>query len=360
MATRKRTTKAAKRTRKPAKKNPLLTIRKLKECETNRLTGKEKCRDVNPCGTKRKRNTTIIKAKKIGRVIIRKRPSVANPYAYQIQYQRPGEPVQYAGAYYTSSRADALKQAEMDLKRRKLWQPKTKLITAAVPLTSVAARHKNSSLKRGKKNPQYSVSGKPKWTDSVREKVSALTRGAAIRKVQRTAKGPKTAYKWWVAKNPASLNKKQSSKASRTTRTIREKFTGLKSRKTAVMNAPKGTPANLAKLGKLISIKAARGTIRPGRRNPSSTVWLCADTRGKLHLCTTGDRLIDGPAQSFGEIREIEYEAIKPHLGHARPTIFFHQMAEEGGKRPELRADGAGGLKITGGSYYITPEGIRD
>lgn len=245
----------------------------------------------------RKRNTTIIKAKKIGRVIIRKRPSVANPYAYQIQFQRPGEKVQYAGAYYTSSRADALKQAETDLKRRKLWKPKTKLITGAVPLNSTAARH---------------------------------------------------------------VNPKGKQKASPKVRKLRESFTGLKSRKTAVMNAPKGTPANLAKLGKLISIKAARGTIRPGRRNPSSTVWLCADARGKLHLCTAGDRLIDGPAQSFGEIREIEYEAIKPHLGHARPTIFFHKMAEEGGKRPELRADGAGGLKIQGGSYYITPEGIRN
>lgn len=292
MATRKRTTKAAKSSRR-TRKNPLLTIRKLKECETNRITGKEKCRDVNP----RKRNTTIIKAKKIGRIIIRKKPSVANPYAYQIQFQRPGEKVQYAGAYYTGSRADALKQAEADLKKRKLWKPKTKLITGAVPLNSAAARH---------------------------------------------------------------VNPKGKQKASKAVRKIRQDFTGMKSRKTALLNAPKGTPANLAKLGKLISIKARKGTLRPGRRNPGSVVWLCADARGKLHLATSGDRLIDGPAQSFGEIREIEYEAIKPHLGHKRPTIFFHHMGEEGGKRPELVSDGAGGLKIKGGSYYITPEGIRD
>ncbi len=246
----------------------------------------------------RKRNTTIIKAKQIGKVIIRKKPSVANPYLYQIQFQQPGQPAQFAGAYYTSSRTDALKQAETDLKRRKLWKPKTKLITGAVPLNSIAAKHKNP-------------------------------RSRAV-------------------------------KASKKVRTIREKFTGLKSRKTSVMNAPKGTPANLAKLGRLVSIKAEKGTLRPARRNPGQIVWLCADARGKLHLCTTGDRLIDGPAQSFGQIREIEYEAIKPHLGHKRPTIFFHNMGEEGGKRPELRADGAGGLKIQGGTYYITPEGIRD
>lgn len=246
----------------------------------------------------RKRNTTIIKAKQIGKVIIRKKPSVANPYLYQIQFQQPGQPAQFAGAYYTSSRTDALKQAETDLKRRKLWKPKTKLITGAVPLNSIAAKHKNP-------------------------------RSRAV-------------------------------KASKKVRIIREKFTGLKSRKTSVMNAPKGTPANLAKLGRLVSIKAEKGTLRPARRNPAQIVWLCADARGKLHLCTTGDRLIDGPAQSFGQIKEIEYEAIKPHLGHKRPTIFFHNMGEEGGKRPELRADGAGGLKIQGGTYYITPEGIRD
>lgn len=246
----------------------------------------------------RKRNTTIIKAKQIGKVIIRKKPSVANPYLYQIQFQQPGQPAQFAGAYYTSSRTDALKQAETDLKRRKLWKPKTKLITGAVPLNSIAAKHKNP-------------------------------RSRAV-------------------------------KASKKVRTIREKFTGLKSRKTSVMNAPKGTPANLAKLGRLVSIKAEKGTLRPARRNPAQIVWLCADSRGKLHLCTTGDRLINGPAQSFGQIREIEYEAIKPHLGHKRPTIFFHNMGEEGGKRPELRADGAGGLKIQGGTYYVAPEGIRD
>lgn len=364
MATRKRTTKAAARTRKPAKRNP--------------------------CGTKRKKNTTIIKANKISRVIIRKKPSVANPYAYQIQYQRPGEPVQYAGAYYTSSRTDALKQAEADLKRRKLWKPKTKLITGAVPLTSTAARHKNAQLPRSattrkrkikklaalavkgiaKKNPKstsHTVFGgrgkfaattyKTPKVETLRRRLNQLTdRWAKATTASQLSKIKKQIDGVWRQLHQLGIQNPTSSKV----RKLRESFTGLKSRKTAVMNAPKGTPANLAKLGKLISIKAARGTIRPGRRNPGSVVWLCADARGKLHLATSGDRLIDGPAQSFGEIREIEYEAIKPHLGHKRPTIFFHHMGEEGGRRPELVSDGAGGLKIKGGTYYITPEGIRD
>jgi hypothetical protein len=40
--------------------------------------------------------------------------------------------------------------------------------------------------------------------------------------------------------------------------------------------------------------------------------------------------------------------------------IFFHKMGEEGGRRPELVADGKGGLKFKGGSYKIASEGIRD
>lgn len=322
----------------------------------------------------RKRNTTIIKAKKIGRIIIRKKPSVANPYVYQIQFQRPGEKVQYAGAYYTSSRTDALKQAEADLKKRKLWKPKTKLITSAVPLNSTAARHKNRSIRL----PNPTVKGR--LSDAQIEQLKAAY--SQIEKVdpagptyQRlksyiksldefTLKRLSDARIKWVSRVAAArlreLEGHRRNPAFSKVRKIRQDFTGLKSRKTAVMNAPKGTPANLAKLGKLISIKAAKGTLKPGRRNPGSTVWLCADARGKLHLATTGDRLIDGPAQSFGEIREIEYEAVKPHLGHKRPTIFFHKMGEEGGKRPELVSDGAGGLKIKGGTYYITPEGIRD
>jgi hypothetical protein len=148
--------------------------------------------------------------------------------------------------------------------------------------------------------------------------------------------------------------------ASPKVRQIREKFTGTKSRKTATMNAPQGTPRNLAKLGRLVLIKTQRGTIRPAAKNPGGAVWLCADAKGKLHLCTTAARLVDGPARSFGEVSQIEYEASKPHLGHKRPMIFFHKMGEEGGRRPELVADGKGGLKFKGGSYKIASEGIRD
>lgn len=153
----------------------------------------------------------------------------------------------------------------------------------------------------------------------------------------------------------ARRGKRRNPKSTSKTRQLREKFTGTKSRATATMTASDGTPKNLAKLGRLVSIKAARDTIKPAH-----LAWLCADGKGRLHLATTSARLIDGPARNFGEVREIEYEAVKPHLGHKRSTIFFHKMGEEGGRRPVLIADGKGGLKFKGGDYTIAAEGIRD
>lgn len=159
------------------------------------------------------------------------------------------------------------------------------------------------------------------------------------------------------SKRVLNPRKRNTAKASPKVRELREKFTGTASRKTATMNASEGTPTNLAKLGKLLIIITETSNIYPAK---TGTTWLCADAKGKLHLTTTADRLIDSPARNFGEVIQIEYEAIKPHLGHKRPTIFFHKMGEEGGKRPVLIADGKGGLKLRGGSYRIEREGIVD
>lgn len=160
------------------------------------------------------------------------------------------------------------------------------------------------------------------------------------------------------SKRVLNPRKRNTTKASPKVRELRETFTGTASRKTATMNASEGTPASLAKLGKLVLIKTELATVKP--TSGVAATWLCADAKGKLHLTTTAARLVDGPAENFGEVVQIEYEAIKPHLGHKRPTIFFHKMGEEGGRRPVLIADGKGGLKLRGGSYRIEREGIVD
>lgn len=70
-----------------------------------------------------------------------------NPlYAYQVSVIQPGAPAKALGGFPAHSRADALKMAETELRRKGQWSGKTKLITAAVPLSSTAARHKNKTV----------------------------------------------------------------------------------------------------------------------------------------------------------------------------------------------------------------------
>lgn len=218
----------------------------------------------------------------------------------------------------------------------------------------------NGKKRAAKKRNAHSVAAK------LRRRKQATKNSTPARPARRR----KLAHKKTVAKSRPTISRRRNARGPKKRRNIgtpspkvralREKFTGMKSSRSSMMTAPDGTPKNLAKLGRVVSIKAQRKTIRPSRKNPASAVWLCADAKDRLHLCTTGARLIDGPAKSFGEVREIEYETAKPHLGHKRQTIFFHKMGEEGGRRPELIADGRGGLKFKGGDYTIESEGIRN
>jgi len=119
---------------------------------------------------------------------------------------------------------------------------------------------------------------------------------------------------------------------------------------------PDGTPTGLAKLGQLISIKTDSGKFAPVK----GVAWLCADTRGKLHIGTPtkGHVVLNGPRANYGHVHEIEYKESKPHLGYAKKTLFFHKLGEENGIKPQLIADGKGGLKFVGGAYKIKREGI--
>jgi len=139
-------------------------------------------------------------------------------------------------------------------------------------------------------------------------------------------------------------------------KSIRKEFAGTLGKATDAF-APIGTPRNVAKLGKLLLIDTENATIKP-----TGIVYLCADSKGKLHLCGSKNvPIYSGAAQSFGEVEKVEYETAKPHLYPGEGVIWFtHKMGENGGKRPTLYADGKGGLKFRGGSYKITREGIVD
>jgi len=134
-----------------------------------------------------------------------------------------------------------------------------------------------------------------------------------------------------------------------------ESFQGKTSTKSTALNFPNGTPANVYKLGSLHSITLADGrTIKPAGK----AVWLCADTKGKLHLGTTGERLTNAPKGSLGKVKEVEYITSKPHLGDSKPARYFHQLGEETGEKPTLYSDGNGGLVFKGGAYSVTSRGI--
>lgn len=156
----------------------------------------------------------------------------------------------------------------------------------------------------------------------------------------------------YIGGTPKPKTRKRRNSAASDRREFAGRYTGDKD-----LYFPQGTPTGLSKLGKLVLIKTQSGSIVPVK----GTVWLCRDTKGKLHLGTTNNApLTDLPAGSLGEVKRLEYEESKPHLGHPNPTIWFHKMGEETGERPTLYSDGKGGLKFRGGRYRITSRGIEN
>lgn len=159
------------------------------------------------------------------------------------------------------------------------------------------------------------------------------------------------------ASNLKKLRALAKTKRNPSAESIRKTFAGRHS-KDSKLYFPDGTPTGLAKLGKLIKIDTKSGPIEPN--NLKGEVWLCADTNKRFHLGSTIKApLFDGPPRSFGEVKMIEYQESKPHLGYHK-TIWFHEMGEEGGKRPTLHANNKGELKFKGGDYRITVRGIEN
>jgi hypothetical protein len=138
---------------------------------------------------------------------------------------------------------------------------------------------------------------------------------------------------------------------------IRKEFAGRHT-KDSRLYFPDGTPQGLAKLGKLVLIKTKSGIVQLS--NNKGEVWLCADTNKRLHLGSTINAPLFDGARNFGEVREIEYQESKPHLGYTKKIIWFHHMGEEGGRRPELISNSKGELRFKGGDYRITTRGIEN
>ena len=199
---------------------------------------------------------------------------------------------------------------------------------------------------------------KAKHTRS-RKRLSAKRKASSTARTKSRVRARKAATR--IASRSLSRRTATGKKLKRATRNpspeaIRKSFAGSVSG-SRELYFPQGTPQGLAKLGKLVSITTEEGTIKP----VSGTAWLCADTKGKLHIgSTTQAPLFDGPKRSFGRVSKFEYQDVKKHLGHNKQTIFFHHAGEENGIKPTLYADGKGGLIFKGGDYRITSRGVEN
>lgn len=222
--------------------------------------------------------------------------------------------------------------------------------SAGILKGSGSRRQRNSSTSKRRETHRY----------------TAVQRDRALARAKRTRKSVLLSY-WYegwaghetrinlYAMPDGSLQQK-AVKKNPSVKSIRKEFAGTLGKASQVF-APIGTPRNVAKLGKLLLIDTENATIKP-----TGIVYLCADSKGKLHLCGSKNvPIYSGAAQSFGRVKKLEYETAKPHLYPGQGTIqFWHKMGEESGNQPTLYADGKGGLKFRGGSYRITREGIVD
>ena len=197
--------------------------------------------------------------------------------------------------------------------------------------------------------------GKPRRTRSKKRAASARKASQTARQKAATAQRKATTTRLAARSLQRSYPLKGKRNPNDAAKAGYESFQGKASTKSTALNFPNGTPANVYKLGSLHSITLADGrTIKPAGK----AVWLCADTKGKLHLGTTGERLTNAPKGSLGKVKEVEYITSKPHLGDSKPARYFHQLGEETGEKPTLYSDGNGGLVFKGGAYSITSRGI--
>lgn len=120
------------------------------------------------------------------------------------------------------------------------------------------------------------------------------------------------------------------------------------------VKAASGTPSTLAQLGKLRELRLRGKTLkfRAGH--------LAADGRKKLHVVGVKAKHRGNPGEvDYGEIISVTYEADKPHVEEG-VFNYIHRFGEDGGTRPHLVVDPEGFMKIEGGSYKISADGIID
>jgi hypothetical protein len=128
---------------------------------------------------------------------------------------------------------------------------------------------------------------------------------------------------------------------------------------------PAGSPKDAAVLGRINHVLLADGRKVIFRRNPALLLGAQRGNSRRLYIglkrpFAMPNGVKNGAAFNYGEVKEVDYNADKPHL-YKTPVVirFYHQLGEEGGKRPQLILQN-GVLALRGGDYTIAREGIRN
>lgn len=340
-------------------------------------------REQNPMATKRsikKRNRTIIKARKA--VIV-----APNPRYTITATGSDGRETDLA-VLSAPNKAEALKRAKLLYGKAGYKKIKITLSDKAdyIGRGGMIKVHRPRRVQRRKHNPNatfaqmlrgdagyaakrfaesvmdYARANYPTTEDKMRLVDAGLDAGASpmvIKRLLGKKLGAKTAARLVNARvqQRTRRNPARATAATRKTKALYEKFSGKKARKATTLSAPNGTPASVAKLGRLRKIKLTDG--RAWNFVGNAAPYLAADSKGKLHV--VGGKYRANPSgQTCGKVDLIEYETTKPHLGHKTPTIYFHQLGEETGQKPTMKIDTEGLIKFSGGAYRIEADGIHN
>lgn len=318
--------------------------------------------DTRKPNSRRRKNKTIIKARKVTVVAPnpRKRLKVRNKYIDLVikgtakktpqgwriggkNYAQGKRTVKLASGYYLDKASGYVyAKRERNIAGYKDESGQFHPIRSGMEATG-------KGLRKSKKPYRPSAVGE-KATYSPRKATKRALQSKRLKSAVKSRKATASRLAGRSLKRSAGMLKKRNPSPD----AIRKDFAGRVG-KGAELYFPEGTPTGLAKLGKLVSITTEEGTLKP----TNGTAWLCADTKGKLHIGATANKpLWSGDAHSFGSVRQVEYLEAKPHLGFPNPIVFYHKLGEENGVKPNLYADGKGGLKFRGGAYRITREGI--
>lgn len=139
---------------------------------------------------------------------------------------------------------------------------------------------------------------------------------------------------------------------------IAKEFQGKASGAVVEQYAASSAPKNLARAGRLVFLKLAKGhTMRiPGAMvaiGPNKRLWITGD---HAPLFTTKAKR--GEGLDLGEVAAICYETAKKHIGDGKRFEYVHKFGEDGGRRPRLVVDSEGMPILRGGDYQVKAEGI--